>query len=153
MRTYTFLALLLLLTCNASAQHEGTAFEAMVERVARFGNRIPQEKVYVHMDNTSYLQGDTIWFKAYLRRTDTDKPSRVSNTLYVELRDPDGYLKERKQIWMTGARGSILIHRSKKNGFSIKPPHVISSGTMRNSIAACFPSLPNMQKLTGVSSP
>ena len=105
MRTYTFLALLLLLTCNASAQHEGTAFEAMVERVARFGNRIPQEKVYVHMDNTSYLQGDTIWFKAYLRRTDTDKPSRVSNTLYVELRDPDGYLKERKQIWMTNGEG------------------------------------------------
>ena len=57
------------------------------------------------MDNTAYFQGDTIWFKAYLRRTDTDKPSHVSNTLYVELRDPDGYLKERKQIWMTAGDG------------------------------------------------
>lgn len=77
----------------------------MVERVTRFGERIPQEKVFVHMDNTSYMQGDTIWFKAYLRRTDTDKPSHISHTLYVELRDPDGYLKERKQIWMTNGEG------------------------------------------------
>ena len=71
---------------SASAQSEGTLFHNMVERVTKFGERIPQEKVYVHMDNTSYLHGDTIWFKAYLRRTDTDKPSNVSHTLYVELR-------------------------------------------------------------------
>lgn len=90
---------------SASAQSEGTLFHNMVERVTKFGERIPQEKVYVHMDNTSYLHGDTIWFKAYLRRTDTDKPSNVSHTLYVELRDPDGYLKERKQIWMTNGEG------------------------------------------------
>lgn len=99
---------LLFLICAAfpsSAQSEGTPFHAMVDRVTKFGNRIPQEKVYVHMDNTSYFQGDTIWFKAYLRRTDTDKPSQVSHTLYVELRDPDGYLKERKQIWMTNGEG------------------------------------------------
>ena len=97
----------LLLQCplTVSAQSEDTPFYDMVERVTRFGERIPQEKVFVHMDNTSYMQGDTIWFKAYLRRTDTDKPSHVSHTLYVELRDPDGYLKERKQIWMANGEG------------------------------------------------
>lgn len=102
---HILLGLLLLLQLPASAQSEGTLFHNMVERVTKFGERIPQEKIYVHMDNTSYLHGDTIWFKAYLRRTDTDKPSNVSQTLYVELRDPDGYLKERKQIWMTNGEG------------------------------------------------
>ena len=87
------------------AQDERVPFHALVDRVEKFGHRIPQEKVYVHMDNTSYMTGDTIWFKAYLRRTDTGKPSEVSRTLYVELRDADGYLVERKLIHMTGGEG------------------------------------------------
>lgn len=99
-------ALLLLPLCATTlAQGEGTPFHTLVERVGKFGSRIPQEKVYVHMDNTAYMMGDTIWFKAYLRRTDSDKPSGVSRTLYVELRDADGYLAERKQILMTDGEG------------------------------------------------
>jgi len=43
-----------------------------VERLTAFGKTIPQEKVYVHMDNTCYFQGDTIWFAAYTRQT-TDR--------------------------------------------------------------------------------
>ena len=35
-----------------------------IERLAAFGKTIPQEKVYIHMDNTCYFQGDTIWFAA-----------------------------------------------------------------------------------------
>lgn len=99
-------AIITLVPCvTISSQSEGTPFHALVNRVEKFGHRIPQEKVYVHMDNTSYMMGDTIWFKAYLRRTDTDKPSEVSRTLYVELRDTDGYLVERKLIYMTGGEG------------------------------------------------
>ena len=26
----------------------------------------PQEKVYLHFDNTSYYLGETMWFKAYV---------------------------------------------------------------------------------------
>ena len=45
------------------------ALMPLVERLTAFGKRIPQEKVYVHMDNTCYFQGDTIWFAAYTRQT------------------------------------------------------------------------------------
>lgn len=79
----------------------------LTARQAAFGRTIPQEKVYVHMDNTSYQLGDTIWFSAYTRRTDTARPSDVSGVLYVELYGQDGYLIERKLIQMhkgTGAR-------------------------------------------------
>ena len=35
-----------------------TALTALAERARAFGERIPQEKVYVHMDNTNYFLGD-----------------------------------------------------------------------------------------------
>ena len=31
-----------------------------------FSKFIPHEKVYLHFDNTSYYQGDHIWFKCYV---------------------------------------------------------------------------------------
>ena len=82
------------------------AFAPLMKRLTAFGNRIPQEKVFIHMDNTSYQVGDTIWFSAYLRRTDTGKPSDVSGVLYVELYGQEGYMIERKLIQMKEGQGS-----------------------------------------------
>ena len=81
-------------------------FRPLVERLRAFGRTIPQEKIFVHMDNTSYQLGDTIWFSAYTRRTDTDRPSGVSGVLYAELYNQDGYLVERKLVQMTQGEGS-----------------------------------------------
>ena len=81
-------------------------FRPLVERLEAFGKNIPQEKVYVHMDNTCYFQGDTIWFTAYTRQTNTGEPSTVSGVLYVELLNNDGYLVERKLVEMKEGRGN-----------------------------------------------
>lgn len=80
-------------------------FQPLVERLRAFGRTIPQEKVYIHMDNTSYQLGDTIWFSAYTRRTDRALPSNVSGVLYVELYGQDGYMIERKLIQMHNGCG------------------------------------------------
>ena len=80
--------------------------ERLATRLKLFGERIPQEKVFVHMDNTCYYLGDTIWFAAYTRQTNTDRPSKISRVLYAELWNHDGYLVERKLIEMKNGRGS-----------------------------------------------
>ncbi len=98
------LILTLLLCLPLGAQQK--ALLSLAERLAAFGKRIPQEKVYIHMDNTCYFQGDTIWFAAYTRQTTDDRPSLVSGVLYVELLNQDGYLVERKLIEMYRGRGS-----------------------------------------------
>lgn len=82
------------------------AFRPLMERLDAFGKAIPQEKVYVHMDNTCYFQGDTIWFTAYTRQTNSGKPSEFSGVLYAELLNNDGYLVERKLIEMKQGRGN-----------------------------------------------
>ena len=79
---------------------------SLATRLQRFGERIPQEKVFVHIDNTCYYLGDTIWFAAYTRQTNTDRPSKISRVLYAELWNHDGYLVERKLIEMKNGRGS-----------------------------------------------
>ena len=88
-------------------------------RLQRFGRAVPQEKVYVHMDNTCYFVGDTLWFAAYSRRTDTGLPSAISRVLYAELWTQDGYLVERQLIKMERGRGhgSFVIADSLYGGF------------------------------------
>ena len=60
------------------------------------GYMLPQEMVFVHMDNTCYFLGDTLFYKAYVQRSDTGKPTNLSEVLYVELLNQDGYLVERR---------------------------------------------------------
>ena len=80
--------------------------DAWADRVTRFGRAIPQEKVFVHMDNTCYFLGDTIWYAVYTRRTDRRQPSDVSGVLYMELLNQEGYLVERQMIEMSEGRGN-----------------------------------------------
>ena len=91
---------------NNNSMVSSTRLDSLSQRLRLFGERIPQEKVYVHLDNTSYFLGDTIWFAAYTRRTNNDHPSRISRVLYAELWNHDGYLVERKLIEMKHGRGS-----------------------------------------------
>ena len=89
----------------AAAQAALPPLKRLADRLDRFGQSIPQEKVFIHMDNTSYFLGDTIWFAAYTRRTNEDRPSRISRVLYCELWNHDGYLVERKLVEMQDGRG------------------------------------------------
>lgn len=98
--------LLLALCLPAFLYAEESELDKFVQRQAAFGRTIPQEKVFVHLDNTSYQIGDTIWFSAYVRRTDTAKPSDVSGVLYTELYGQDGYMLERKLIQLKEGHGS-----------------------------------------------
>lgn len=82
-------------------------------RPVRFQQEMPvQEKVYIHMDNDAYLQGDTVWYKAYVVRTDNFQPAFLSRILYVEMLDEQGYLQERQQLVINShgqARGQFAL--------------------------------------------
>ncbi len=117
------LPILLLLICLTARSQESSsdireAQNALVERLKTFGKVVPQEKVYIHMDNTCYFQGDTIWFAAYLRQTTDDCPSLVSRVLYVELLNNDGYLVERKLVEMVRGRGEGFFALNKPIQYS-----------------------------------
>ncbi len=61
-----------------------------------FSEYIPQEKVYLHFDNTSYYRDDNIWFKCYVVTSGQHQLSRLSKTLYVELLNPGGEIVDKR---------------------------------------------------------
>ena len=118
---FTLTILLISFSIQVFAQnneYKGTPFAQYMERLTAFGQRIPQEKVFIHMDNTCYFLGDTIWFSAYTRETATGKPSPLSRVLYVELLNHDGYLVERKLIELNKGRGNGFFALDKNIQYS-----------------------------------
>lgn len=83
---------------QGTAGFEGT--DSLYRKVEGFGVGLPQEKVYLHLDNTCYFLGDTLWYKGYVMRSDRGTLTDLSKILYVELLTPDGYSVERQQLEM-----------------------------------------------------
>ena len=93
MKRTLYLLLLLLVTSLAAKAQTG------LEVVKDILEGAPvQEKVYLHLDNTCYYKGDTIWYKAYVVRADDLTYTDMSRILYVELLSPDGMVVERQGI-------------------------------------------------------
>ena len=95
-----------MLVNQSTEETPSTPMQQLVDHLRRFGKSLPQEKVYLHTDNTSYFIGDTLWFSAYTTQTNDNKPSQISGVLYVELYNHEGYLVERKLIEMRNGRGN-----------------------------------------------
>ena len=83
--------LLLFLALPIHAQSEETnRILSYIQKAMNFNSVVPQEKVYLHFDNTGYFENETMWFKAYVTRTDNGHLSDLSKVLYVELLNPTG---------------------------------------------------------------
>jgi hypothetical protein len=69
----------------------------------------PQEKIYIHYDKSSYVTGDTVWFKAYL--FSGSKRSRAGKNFYLELLDNNGKVLNRltAPIFESTASGNIVL--------------------------------------------
>lgn len=70
----------------------------LIKNYIAFSKNYPQEKVYLHFDNTEYYQGETIWFKAYVVRADRNALADMSKILYVELISSEGNIIETKKL-------------------------------------------------------
>ena len=93
--------------------------DSLYRKVQGFGIGLPQEKVYLHFDNTCYFVGDTIWYKGYVTRSDKGTLTDMSKILYVELLTPDGFLVERQQLEMPNgtANGTFVLTDSLYAGY------------------------------------
>lgn len=69
-----------------------------------FGKTLPQEKAYLHLDNTSYYQGDKIWFQCYVATAGTNRPTQLSRALHVELLNPGGNVVDRRVLPIVDGR-------------------------------------------------
>ena len=101
------------------SEEELTNVLSYMKRVMLFNQRLPQEKVYLHFDNTGYFKGETIWFTAYVTRADKSKTTDMSRVLYVELVNPSGDVIETKKYPIENgvAKGNIDLIQIFTSGF------------------------------------
>ncbi|MFA6277061.1 MAG: hypothetical protein WC622_09950 [Pedobacter sp.] len=59
----------------------------LIDKLDRYTNENPQEKIHVHFDKPYYSIGDDIWLKAYVVNAEENKLSLLSKVLYVDLID------------------------------------------------------------------
>lgn len=59
--------------------------------------RIPKEKLYLHLDKPFYGAGEKIWFKGYLVNATTHQDNSQSNFIITELINRSDSIVERKK--------------------------------------------------------
>lgn len=74
-----------------------------IEEYIQLNQEHPSEKVFLHLDRPNYMQGDTIWFKAYLWYGYDQLPDTISGILYVDLISAeDSVVLKRKLLIQNG---------------------------------------------------
>ena len=105
----TILTLLLCLWNVAPAQWTRDDLLSHVNNVHEFNLSFPQEKVYLQFDNTSYFQGETIWFKAFVVNASTLTRAK-STVLYVDLLSPTGVLLDQQKLKIAAGQADGCFH-------------------------------------------
>ena len=54
-----------------------------------------KEKIYIQTSHMFFKQGETVFFKVYVVKGKDQTPSKVSNTVYVELINPAGNVMQK----------------------------------------------------------
>ena len=71
--------------------------DSLIMRAAINNILFPEERVFLHFDNSGYYLGETMWFKAYVTGGVDNHATSISKVLYVELVAPEGYVIETKK--------------------------------------------------------
>ena len=98
---------------SAYAQPKKSLLYNYLDNINSFNQLLPQEKVYLHFDNTGYFMGETIWFKAYVLRDAAGGLTDMSKILYVELVSPNGEIQDRQTLAVNEGTSSGCIHLDK----------------------------------------
>lgn len=97
-----------------------TSFSQNLKTNTKIANRFdsllkvaPREKIYVHLDRTTFAPQDTLWFKAYLINANSNSFSQISGLVYFEIIDENGAIIQ--TMSMPTAMGLTWA------GFALKP--------------------------------
>jgi len=110
-------AILVFLFSAQTIQAQNNSGDAIPMKFSQYSQRAIQEKLYLHIDRSFYLVGETMWFKAYNVNAATNKYMDLSKVAYLEVMD-----KEQNALVQT--KFSLLD--GKGNGSLVLPSALVS---------------------------
>jgi hypothetical protein len=81
-------------------------FQAMEEQ-------LPRERIFLHTDRQWYVEGDIIWFSAYVVLGPRRERGSMGSVLYVELIEPDGRVADRITVELMQGRAAGFLNAGK----------------------------------------
>lgn len=122
LKSLLFSLSLCLITSHSIAQGSPSTLDSLkhfAKNCYTFSQLYPLEKVYLHLDNSSYYQSETIWFKAYIVRASDTHMSSDSKILYVELLTDKGEIAQRKKLKIENGQchGAFSLDQEARTGF------------------------------------
>jgi hypothetical protein len=100
------------------AQTAPDSLASLSRRLERYGQQVPTEKLYIHLDRPAYTARETMWLKLYVVEGTSHKPLDMSKVAYVEL------LNQAQQPVL---QTSIALHQAVGSG-SLTLPAALPSG-------------------------
>lgn len=98
---------------NSSLTAQNTDSSRIVEKNIAFYHLL-RENVHLHLNKTTFFNGEQLWFTAYVYDQNTQLPSSESTNLYVGVFDEHGLAIDKKIIYIEDGVGSgnIMIDSS-----------------------------------------
>lgn len=115
--SHRILSLVLFIFAAITGQAQNNFADELSQKFKQYSQRAVQEKLYLHIDRSFYLVGETMWFKAYSVNAGTNKYMDLSKIAYLEVMD-----KEQNALVQT--KFSLLD--GKGNGSLVLPSALIS---------------------------
>jgi hypothetical protein len=111
--------LLAILSCSAndlSAQQH--LLDTLSQKFNFYRERSLQEKLYVHVDQTSFVTGETLWFRIYCVNGSNHRPLALSKVAYIEILNQnfEPVLQSKVELQLGKAAGSLFIPASINSG-------------------------------------
>jgi hypothetical protein len=107
----------------AIAQSDTTFLSNATSSLEKHSAAYPIEKVYLHLDKSSYDMGDTVWYKVYTVIGQHHRLSALSGVLYAELISPADSVISRQILHLTAGvawSGLALPDKAKPGEYHIR---------------------------------
>ena len=102
----TAILILLLPLSFAFALGQQMQVDTLVKKFRDFREKTLQEKIYGHLNQHSFLTGETLWFKVYVVDGTRHKPLDMSKVAYAEILDKSNFPVLQAKIKLTEGRGN-----------------------------------------------
>jgi len=117
-KTRVLFAVLVVLLTAPLADAQQVGLDSLKRKFDRYRTSHLQEKIYVHLDQSLYLTGETMWFKLYLVDGALHKPADISKVVYLEVIDKDKQAVVQTKVAMQNGvgDGSVFLPASITSG-------------------------------------
>jgi hypothetical protein len=109
-----FILIGILSCCGNNLFAQQPLLDTLSQKFQLYRERNLQEKLYVHLDRTSFITGETLWFRVYCVNGTTHHRATMSKVAYIEIlnRNQQPVIQSKVELHNGDGTGSLFIPAS-----------------------------------------